>query len=295
MKLPPFLARRGHVVVVLLVLAFAPSAEAEGGTEEYFAAKARLGTPSLAGSWRSSKNSSNNLRHENDSLVSASTRSLQNTCTQSFAQFTGVEKLLGGLSDNAKNWLETDSVDAPINFVEELVTLFYNDQIRSDTGANIRNLDGDYSEVCNRLPLDDDTCYFVANPNSSFLEYLVAKFVPFGDKIVEAKRTVEEFIENIEDKVEDIRDFILAEKEDTGLCAVINDDMIGIADNPGLPSPWIYEFCNCITVFTNGAPLCTVQPYFRGFALSLNGSDALKFDIGDRLDTDQKFFDGFVE
>ena len=46
---------------------------------------------------------------------------------------------------------------------------------------------------------------------------------------------------------------------------------------------------------TQGVPACALQAYFTGFAMSLAGSSALKFDIADRLENDARLYDGFAE
>lgn len=60
----------------------------------------------------------------------------------------------------------------------------------------------------------------------------------------------------------------------------------------------VYKLCNCISMKIKGVPLCVVQPYFRGLAVSTSDSHALVFDttrMGPFPKDSIKVFDGYVE
>ena len=62
--------------------------------------------------------------------------------------------------------------------MDEMLSLYVNEKM---IGVKGKDLKGDNSGVCERLPLKDDECYFALNPDASFLEALVAKYIPFGE------------------------------------------------------------------------------------------------------------------
>lgn len=185
------------------------------------------------------------------------------------------------------------------DFLSKLIELYVDAGLDIETGATIQedSVSNPYPEVCQRLPLFENTCYATQDPDTSFFDLLVANFIPFGDEIIAAKQYVEEQIENLSERIEEFTDFFLPDAEAPGQCIVFNNDMIGIAENPGFPPPFIYSLCNCLSMIASGVEACTVQAYFRGFAMSTGSSGALKYDLSSHLDGsgDYHLYDGFAE
>lgn len=80
-----------------------------------------------------------------------------------------------GIGDSFKGWLGNSEGG---NFVDEILSLYVNDKM---IGVKGKDLKGDNSGVCERLPLKDDECYFTLNTDASFLDALVAKYISFGE------------------------------------------------------------------------------------------------------------------
>lgn len=194
-----------------------------------------------------------------------------------------------GIGSSYSNWLQSNSTSK--GFLEEMLELYIDTAMIGVTGAALGGPDS--GPVCKRLPLNDTECYFVNNPDGSFFKKLVAKFIPFGDDIVKVLDEIEKIQYAVEDTVEAITELFAIEQEDPGLCFVINDDMVGIVEQPGFPSPFAYNLANCFLT-VKGLPQLTVQPFFQGFAFATS-NNALVYNVSDQLGKDFQFFDGFVE
>ena len=159
-------------------------------------------------------------------------RFLQDTCS--------VDGLLEEteIDDNFTGWMEDSNGN---NFVTKLLTEY----LESDDKGPLARAKGSeitstvagnqFPDVCRSLPLDDDTCYLTQNPQSSFLEFLVAKLIPFGKEIVDAKNKAEDALREIGTTIEEAQDFLLPNQAAPGTCIVANDDMLGVSELPGFP------------------------------------------------------------
>jgi hypothetical protein len=173
------------------------------------------------------------IHPRNKSTIMELERLLDPECPTPSVYFdTNVAFGVDDVSESLTGWM--DSSNGTGNFLEEMIALYFDTAVLVGAkGEDIRDLDGDFSEVCNRLPLTDTECYYTQNPDVSFLETLVARFVPFGEEIVKAKDAFDDFMKDVQDTVEDVRNFFLPDAEEIGMCFAITKDMIGIADNPG--------------------------------------------------------------
>ena len=196
------------------------------------------------------------------------------------------------ISDDFRSWL---SFPGSGGFMDALVELMKT-EINAERGSTILDKDSDsYPEVCHRFPLNDDDCYLVNDPAGNWMRDLVADAVPFGKEINDAVKTVEELLAELQQQAKDVEEFFLAGDEPEASCVVASENVVGVVSNPGFPPPWIYQFCNCASLLTNGVEACLTQVYFRGFAVSKPGSNALVYDLGNRLSGDSRLYDGFAE
>lgn len=216
--------------------------------------------------------------------IFGSTRLLQQQCPapdDCFADALGIDE---DLPNAIAKWFG-DSED----IVEFLIEAKAESESSCRSGNSITTNDDE--PICGKLPLEDDTCYFSLYNEKSFLRLLAAKYIPFGDQIVATIESVEGFIGDIEGVVEDgIKEFY--KSPDVGSCLVLKNGMIGIHEVPGFPAPWMYDFCNCISVKSPpNVPACTIQPYFRGFAIDVSDDTSLNYNPPNAF----TYYDGNVE
>lgn len=158
-------------------------------------------------------------------------RALQDTCPSIATLLSETD-----VDEKFKGWIEDAAGNSFVTLLEEYMTS--NDRpVVNAKGSAIGNdaIGNPFADVCKRLPLDDDACYIIQNPKASFLEFLIAKTIPFGKEIIAAKNEVEKFLDETQKDIDEIKEFFLPEEEDEGVCIVANDQMIGIAETPGFP------------------------------------------------------------
>ena len=152
-------------------------------------------------------------------------------CPTFTEDFLGNISYTTALADGVQaNWLQTNSSGA--SFVDEMIDLYVNDKLIGVKGEDILEDGG----VCKYLPLKKEECYFVINPEQSFLETLVANYIPFGKDILNVMDKIEEIQGEITDEIDDVKALFVPEAEPTGTCYVTNREMFGIVDVPGKQS-----------------------------------------------------------
>lgn len=301
------------ILVLLVLVTVATTTRAKKDRHDYFAGGP---IPYYAKTYASS--SSLSLLRGN-----ATSRHLQTECTVPATLFSSDE-----VAESVAQWLVRGGA-SDTSLAEALVDIFVSDPSRlvAATGAQIRDLaTDDFPDTCNRLPLNDDTCYVTLPKEEytedNFFEQFVADRIPFGREMLQAKEFVFEQLGEEADSATSFQPYsavlggitsLLPEDEDKGSCFVINPDMAGIAESPGtndviseglttdtvlfsgFPPPILYDICNCISLRTLNVPLCMVQPYLRGIAFSTGQNDPLRLDIAERLGEDFTLYDGLVQ
>lgn len=152
------------------------------------------------------------------------------------------QKLFGAdkVSKEVKGLFGANEESDKDNFIDSFFDFYFASQdYEIATGKEIRegHIDNsnDFSEICNRLPLDDNTCYLSKDTTNSFIDKLIAKHVPFGKEIVGAKEQFKDEVEDKKENLEDVEEFFSLRSDllaDKGSCIAANDNMMGIAEYP---------------------------------------------------------------
>lgn len=133
-----------------------------------------------------------------------------------------------GASGPISNWFEPTGGQS---FVKVLLDTYIDSDLSVATGGNIKAGTEPFTSICAKLPLGENTCY-LASTKDNLLRALAAKYIPFGDQIIAAVELVEGFLAKFEDAYKAEVE-IFYKPEETGSCAVLNEDMFGIYETPG--------------------------------------------------------------
>ena len=156
-----------------------------------------------------------------------------------------IDTLSNKLFQTQKVSEDVSSLFEPVNgesFVKTILDTIVDSTLSVATGSVIKAGGDPYTKTCADLPLKDNECYLVASSDKSLIRLLVAKYIPFGDVIIKAIETVEGLAEQFADEVdgltkevkEEVKVFYDPPASDSGSCMVVNEDMFGIHEKPGL-------------------------------------------------------------
>lgn len=168
-----------------------------------------------------------------DPVLLDPTRVLQDSCPTPIevANIFGADKA----STSVLGWFGIKD-DGTKNFIDEFVQFYFDETFEIATGKEIREGGtNDFSEVCNRLPLDDKTCYLAQDTTNLFIDKLIAKFVPFGEQLIAAKQEFTNAVEETQESLEEVEEFFSLRGDflqDKGSCAAANENMIAVAEFP---------------------------------------------------------------